>query len=112
MKHTSGFTLLLVIAVFQTLVPLYGINPNDQPHMRNAIGHLEAAKTAEKPLVSLRAAHKALVNAKANKEGERKDAIALVNEAIAFATTGDTKTMLVKIDKAIANVKSGVARSR
>jgi soluble cytochrome b562 len=80
--------------------------------MRAAIGHLEAAKTAAKPLTSLQAARKSLVNAKSNKEGQRKDAIGYVDEAIAYATTGDKKTMLLKIDKAIANAKSGIARSK
>lgn len=111
MKHMPGFALLLVIALFQALVPLAGKDPQSQPHMRRAIGHLEAAKTAKDPVVSLTAARQELVKAKANKEGERKDALGYVKEAIAYATTGDKKTMLEKIDKAIGNVKSGIARA-
>jgi hypothetical protein len=82
-----------------------------QPHMRNAIALLEAAKTAEKPLANLNSARRALVTAKKNKEGERVDAIGYIKEAIAYATTGDKKTMLERIDKAISSVKSGIARA-
>lgn len=112
MKRSFIFMWFLVAALMHVLTPAQAIDPDDQPRMRNAIAHLEAAKTALDPKASLRAARKALVNAKTNKEGERRDAIGLVDEAIAFATTGDKKTMLVKIDKAIANVKSGIARAR
>lgn len=80
--------------------------------MRNAIGHLEAAQTAKDPLTSLQAARRELVKAKPGKEGERKDAIEYVDEALAFATTGDTKTMQEKITRAISNVKSGIARAK
>ncbi|MBK8091431.1 MAG: hypothetical protein IPK32_05405 [Verrucomicrobiaceae bacterium] len=80
--------------------------------MRRAIAQLEAAKTAKEPLVFLRTARKELVGAKSNKEGERKDAIAYVDEAIAYAMTGDKTTMQEKITKAINNVKSGIARAK
>ncbi|MES2596644.1 MAG: hypothetical protein V4662_14975 [Verrucomicrobiota bacterium] len=112
MKHTLGFALLVIITCFQSFSSLYGINPDDQPRMRNALAHLEAAKAAEKPLPSLHAARKALVNAKANKEGERLEALGEVKEAIAFATTGDKAKMIEKVDKAIGKIKSGIARSR
>lgn len=103
---------MLALVLSQAFLPLFGNKADDQPHMRAAIDHLEAAKTAKEPLTSLRAAKKQLINAKANKEGQRKDAIGYVDEAIAFATTGDKVKMLEKINKAIANAKSGIARSR
>lgn len=112
MKHSSRLALFLVCSLLQAFTFLHAIDPDGQPHMRKAIGHLEAAKTAKDPLVSLNAARKELNNAKPNKEGERVDALGYVKEAIAFATTGDKKTMLEKIDKAIGNIKSGIARSR
>ena len=112
MKHSTGFIWVLFISLFQAFTPLAAKDPDGNPRMRAAIGHLEAAKTAAKPLTSLHAARKSLTNAKSNKEGQRKDAIGYVDEAIAYATTGDKKTMLLKIDKAIANAKSGIARSK
>ena len=112
MKLSPGLVLVLFISFFQAFTTLAAKDPDAQPRMRVAIGHLEAAKTASKPLTSLLAARKALVNAKPNKEGQRKDAIGYVDEAIAYARTGDKQTMLLKIDKDIANVKSGIVRSK
>ncbi len=112
MKLPFRFVLLVILTCLQAFSSVYGINPDDQPRMRKALAHLEAAKTAEKPLVSLQAARKALANAKANKEGERIDALGEVKEAIAFATTGDKPKMIEKIDKAVGKIKSGIARSR
>lgn len=111
MKHSFFLTWLLVTALLQAFNAVHAIDPKGQPHLRNAIGHLEAAKTAKEPLVSLKAARKELVNAKHNKKGERIDAIRHVDEAVAYATTGDRKTMLEKITKAIGNAKSGIARA-
>jgi hypothetical protein len=112
MKHRTAFLWMVLLTLSPNFALLGANEADDQPHMRAAIGHLEAAKTAKEPLTSLRAARKALVNAKPNKEGQRKDAIGYVDEAIAFATTGDKAKMLEKISKAISNVKSGIARSR
>lgn len=103
---------MLALVLSQAMAPLSGNEADDQPHMREAIGHLEAARTAKAPLTSLNAARKELVSAKPNKKGQRKDAIAYVDEAIAYATTGDRAKMQEKITKAISNVKSGIARSK
>jgi hypothetical protein len=111
MKHSFFLTFLLVSALFQPFSVVRAADPNGQPHMRNAIGHLEAAKTAKEPLVSLKAARKELVLARHNKKGERIDALGHVDQAIAFATTGDRKAMLERITKAIGTVKSGIARA-
>ncbi len=111
MKRSLFVTLLLVSALLQAVSVVQAVDPKGQPHMRNAIGHLEAAKTAKEPLVSLKAARKELVNARHNKKGERIDALGYVDQAIAFATTGDRKAMLEKITKAIGSVKSGIARA-
>jgi hypothetical protein len=105
MKHI--FILLLIPLAF-----LSAKDPTKSDHMRNAIGHLEAAQTAKQPLTSLQAARRELVKAKPNKEGQRKDAIELVDQAIAYATTGESKMMQEKIIKAISNAKSGIARSK
>ncbi len=112
MNPRTAFWLILATVFSPAFAALFGNEADDQPHMRAAIGHLEAAQTAKDPLTSLRAARKALVNARPNKEGQRKDAIAYVDEAIAFATTGDKAKMQEKITKAISNVKSGIARSK
>lgn len=50
-------------------------------------------------------------NARDNKEGPRLDAIGFVNEAIAYARNHARGDMLDRIDKAIGNAKSGMARS-
>lgn len=112
MNHRTAFWLMLAMVLSPALAPLLGNPADGQPHMRTALGHLEAARTAKDPLTSLRAARKALVKAKPNKEGQRKDAIGYVDEAIAFPTTGDKDKMQEKITKAISNVKSGIARAR
>jgi hypothetical protein len=112
MKSFSVFPLLLVFTLFQVVLPVVVNAQDKQPHMKIALRHLETAQTAEKPMASLKAARKQLLEAKPNKEGERLDAIADVNEAIAYATTGDKKKMQVKITKAIGNVKSGIARAK
>lgn len=112
MNHRTAIRLMLAMVLIPALTPLSANEANDQPHMRTALGHLEAARTAKAPLTSLRAARKALVHARPNKEGQRKDAIGYVDEAIAFATTGDKAKMQEKITKAISNVKSGIARAR
>ncbi len=104
--------LLLILSVLAPLSIICAKDPTKRDHMRNAIGHLEAAQTAKDPLTSLQAARRELVKAKPGKEGERKDAIEYVDEALAFATTGDTKTMQEKIARAISNVKSGIARAK
>lgn len=102
----------LLLLLLLPLIALSAKDPTKRDHMRNAIGHLEAAKTAKEPLVSLQAARRELVKAKPGKEGQRKDAIEYVDEAIAYAMTGDKKTMQEKITKAISNVKSGIARAK
>jgi len=103
---------MLAIVLSPAIAPLSGNDSDDQPHMREAIGHLEAARTAKEPLTSLNAARRELVLAKPNKKGQRKDAIGYVDQAIAFATTGDKAKMQEKITKAISNVKSGIARAK
>lgn len=104
--------LALALLLWVPVSLLCAKDPTKRDHMRNAIGHLEAAQTAKDPLTSLQAARRELVKAKSNKEGERKDAIEYVDEAIAFATTGDAKMMQEKITRAISNVKSGIARAK
>lgn len=112
MNRRTAIRLMLAMVLIPALTPLSANEADDQPHMRTALGHLEAARTAKAPLTSLRAARKALVHARPNKEGQRKHAIGYVDEAIAFATTGDKAKMQEKITKAISNVKSGIARAR
>jgi hypothetical protein len=103
---------LLVLFAWSQLIPCaMADKAKGQPHMRNAVALLEAAKTAKEPLANLNAARKALATAKKNKEGERVDALAYIKEAIAYATTGDKNKMAERIDKAISSVKSGIARA-
>jgi hypothetical protein len=110
MRSTILFPLVLFVA-FQ-FAPYAMADKGGQPHMRKALGFLEAAKTAEKPLVNLNAARKQLAEASHNKEGERADALAYVKEAIAYSTTGDKQKAQERIDKAISAVKSGIVRAR
>ncbi len=115
MNHRAAFCLLLFLVLSQAFTPLSGNEADDQPHMRAAIRHLEEAKTAEHPIPSLQSARRELVHSVPNKQGQRKDAIRYVDEAIALAEKDDKANkakMLEKIGKAIANVKSGIARSR
>jgi len=102
----------LILLLLMSLAAVSAKDPTKRDHMRNAIGHLEAAQTAKEPLTSLQSARRELVKAKSNKEGQRKDAIEYVDEAIAFARAGDAKTMQEKITRAISNVKSGIARAK
>ena len=102
----------LLLLLLMSLAAVSAKDATKRDHMRNAIGHLEAAQTAKEPLTSLQSARRELVKAKSNKEGQRKDAIEYVDEAIAFARAGDAKTMQEKITRAISNVKSGIARAK
>ena len=112
MRASTYFSIILTFLCLVLTPSLQSKTPKLPGPMRRAIAHLEAAKTAKDPLVFLKAARKELVDAKSNKEGERKDAIELVDQAMAFATTGDKKTMTEKITKAISNAKSGIARAK
>ena len=101
----SGLAMFLVWVNFATGAP-------DQPHMRAAIELLQAAKKAEMPLPMLNAARKHIRQASPNKKGERGDALAAVNEAIALATVGDRQKMEQKVNHAIAQLHSGMAKAK
>lgn len=110
MKPCPLRSLLIVTFAFACLLsPARALPP--QPRMAKAIEELEAAKTAVNPLPHLEAARKALKNSRPNKEGQRLDAIGFVNEAIAYARSHARGDMLDRINKAIGNAKSGMARS-
>ena len=80
--------------------------------MQKAITHLETARTAKDPLLSLRSARKAVVNAKTNKGGERKDAVLAIDAAIKALEVGDRKTMTAKIASAIFDIKQGMNNAK
>ena len=80
--------------------------------MAKAIAHLEAARNAKEPLVSLRSARRAVVNAKTNKGGERKEAITAIDKAIEAAEAGDRKTMIAKIAGATYDIKQGMNNAK
>jgi hypothetical protein len=84
----------------------------EQPHMRAAIELLQAAKRSDKPLPMLHAAKKHIQNAKANKGGERREAVASINAAIAEATVGNKTKCISKINDAIANLHSGMDKAK
>ncbi|MFN2507915.1 MAG: hypothetical protein ABR589_03985 [Chthoniobacterales bacterium] len=106
----------LLVAISAAVISLtlagLGFASPDQPHMRAALGLLNAARTAENPLPVLKAAKKQLREARHNKGGERLDALAAVDEAIALAMVGDKNKMVQKIDHAIAQVHSGIHKGR
>ncbi len=83
----------------------------DQRHMDAAIELLQAAKTANKPLPMLTAAKDRLQKAKKNKGGERKEAIPILNEAIAEARVGDKEKMIAKINHVIAKIHAGKSKA-
>ncbi|HYF34907.1 MAG TPA: hypothetical protein VD994_06400 [Prosthecobacter sp.] len=106
-----------IVAILSGLLILFGASSlataaPDQPHMRAAIELLQAAKQANKPLPMLNAAKKHIQKAAPNKKGERVDALAAVNEAIASATTGDKEKMEQKVNHAIAQLHSGMAKAK
>ena len=80
--------------------------------MRAAVELLQSAKKAEKPLPMLTAAKKHIQKARPNKKGERYDALEAVNEAIAQATAGDREKMEQKINHAISQLHSGMAKAK
>jgi len=100
--------------ILSTLFATYGMakDPTKIGPMQRAIAHLEAAKNAKEPIVSLRSARRAVVNAKTNKGGERKEAIINIDKAIEAAETGDRKTMTAKIASAIYDVKQGMNNAK
>ena len=102
--------IALVLALGLT-VALVAEGAPDQPHMRAALELLQAAKESDNPLPMLRAARKHMVNAAKNKKGERIDAISAIDQAMAFATTGDQAKARQKIKHAISQVHSGMSKA-
>ena len=83
------------------------------PNQRKAIDDLQAAKKSSDPMPLLESARKHLSQAtKGNKVGDRDDAVAKVDEAIAELKAGDTKKMEQKINAAIANINQGKDKSK
>lgn len=80
--------------------------------MRAALELLQAAKKADEPVPLLVSARQRLKNSTKNKGGERVDALKLVNEAIAFAQTGDRGKMEQKVNAAIASIHSGMGKAK
>jgi|GEM_PF-3555943 len=112
MKLTSIRALcLFMLSIF---FATYGMakDPTKIGPMEKAIAHLEAARNAKEPLVSLRSARRAVVNAKTNKGGERKEAIITIDKAIEAAEAGDRKTMTAKITSAIYDIKQGMNNAK
>jgi hypothetical protein len=87
-------------------------DPTKPGLMRQAIAHLEGARHTSEPLVSLRAARRAVVNAHPNKGGERKEAIHAIDQAIQAAEAGDKQTMNAKIAHAIYDLKQGMNNAK
>jgi hypothetical protein len=102
----------LIIVSFLLSLSSFAKDPTKPGPMERAIAHLEAAKNAKEPLVSLRSARRAVVNAKANKGGERKEAIQAIDKAIEAAESGDKKTMTAKVSHAIYDIKQGMNNAK
>jgi hypothetical protein len=112
MKIYSAFLVGVVMLVMLVMCLSLKAEAPDQPHMRAAIELLQAAKKAEKPLPMLSAAKKHIQKAAKNKKGERIDALKAVNEAIACATVGDKEKLEQKVNHAIAQLHSGMAKAK
>jgi len=87
-------------------------DPTKLEAMERALNRLEDARSATNPVVSLRSARKAVVNAKTNKGGERKEAIVTIDKAIEAAEAGDRQTMMAKISSAIYDIRQGMNNAK
>lgn len=83
-----------------------------QYNMEATVHDLQDAKKSDKPLEGLESAKKALQHAKHNKHGERHAAMAFIDEAIERARAGDLEKMKQKIDAAIADLHSGMSKTK
>ena len=103
--------LFFILSIFFVT---YGMarDPTKLGPMERAINRLEDARSATNPVVSLRSARKAVVNAKTNKGGERKDAIITIDKAIEAAEAGDKQTMIAKISSAIYDIRQGMNNAK
>ncbi|WP_395735627.1 hypothetical protein [Prosthecobacter sp.] len=85
----------------------------DLPQQRKALDELQAAKKAEDPMPLLESAKTRITKAnKGNREGDKKDVIAKINEAIEQLKAGNKSKMEQKINAAIANLHQGKDSSR
>ena len=112
MKPAPALLLCLFLSSILFATSVVAKDPTKPGPLARAVSHLEAAKNAKEPLVSLRSARRAVVNAKSNKGGERKDAILAIDMAIEAAEAGDKKTMTAKIANAIFDIKQGINHAK
>lgn len=112
MRTNSSRRRLIQCLVF--LIPVLGLarDPTKAGPLKRAITFLETARTAKEPLIPLRAARRSVIDAKANKGGERKEAIMAIDQAIVAAQSGDQKKMHAKIANAIFDIKQGINNAK
>lgn len=79
-----------------------------QPRMHDALDALRRAKSFTQPVKDLQAAKLALLHGKHNKAFYRKEAVPLVNQAIAAVQAGDRVTASKLIDQAITKIEKAV----
>ena len=112
MRNTTFLSTVLLLGCMMWSSATLAKDPTKPGPMQRAIAHLDAARNATKPLISLRAARRSVVDAKANKGGERKKAIHAIDQAIEAAESGDTRTMTANISDAIYDIKQGINNAK
>ena len=81
----------------------------EHPNMHPASEAIRRAQTSVNPIVDLEKARKSLEIAKANKGGNRGDAIDLVDKAIAALKTGNKIEANKRMTEAITSIEKGIA---
>ena len=110
---TPAIKLIVVIclAFLSSTRFLQAAAEEKQPKMEQALHDLQEAKTAAEPIPLLENAKKSLKGAKHNKRGFRLEADGPIDKAIEEAKIGNKEKMVEKIDAAIAEVHTAMAKS-
>jgi hypothetical protein len=112
MKHSSRSLLRIACAVLLLSTATTPVLA-DLPQQRKALDELQAAKKAEDPMPLLESAKTRIAKAnKGDRQGDKKDVIDKIDEAIEQLKAGNKSKMEQKINAAIANLHQGKGSSK
>ena len=109
--HTFKLIVVVCLAFLSSMGFPQAALEEKQPKMEQALHDLQEAKTAAEPIPLLENAKKSLKQAKHNKRGFRLEADGPIDKAIEEAKTGNKEKMVQKIDAAIAEIHTAMAKS-
>lgn len=111
MKHTLHLLVRAALAMLILTITTPALA--DLPQQRKALDELQAAKKAADPMPLLESAKTRITKAKkGNRDGDKEDVIAKIDEAIEQLKAGNRSKMEQKINAAIANLHQGKNSSK